>query len=51
MTNKDNMMITIMIVKAVIKKTYLQSVSVSYLRFLSATQKIAEDFTGKMSNV
>lgn len=51
MTNKDNMMITIMIVKAVIKKTYLQSVSVSYLRFLSATQKIAEDFTGKLSNV
>lgn len=51
MINKDNMMITIMIVKAVIKKTYLQSVSVRYLRFLSATQKIAEDFTGKMSNV
>lgn len=51
MTNKDNMMITIMIVKAVIKKTYLQSVSGCYLRFLSVTQKIAEHFTGKMSNV
>lgn len=51
MTNKDNMMITIMIVKAVIKKKHTCKVSGSYLRFLSATQKIAEDFTGKMSNL
>lgn len=50
--DKDNMMINIMIVKAVIKKNVPATCFFkSYLYFLSVKQKIPENITSKMSKL